>query len=573
MLEHQKAAEKTAPDKPVRKRGVAPKPMQTTSVKKGLPGTEAKQKKFKKVAKKIVERVATKPDALLQSVPKKPRTLRPPYRPPPQSLSTALLPHQKAKLSEYNQIVGPGNELRIIFSQDYGFEEPFIIDRKGFLDVPEIGPQQVAGMRLNALESMLKEKLGAYFKQVDGLQVRLIKQDKYVRVVGAVNEPGLLTISKHAGLDTVLAKAKGVKDGADLSHVLIMSVRQEKQWVDYAKFLVSGDPNDLPQVAPGSYVFVPLKAPARLVTVQGFVVQAGSYRWSPDKTLLDYIADAKGLRISDGARGLPNVGAVQIFRYDAQIESFKTFYVDLVGLLEEGGRLDDMPKLLPGDSVYIPNTEEYWFINPRIVYIFGEVKKPGRFRYSKQQSFLDIITEAGGFTDDADSHDIHVIDQSSGRPMVRHYNLQNYFSMGDRSSLPQLLPGYVVFVPSVKQNYLDVKDDRFVMVMGSVEKPGRYEFSVRKSIMDLLVAAGGVKDSAVISNVIILNRSDKDISRARSFDLYKYLRTGDSDLLPVLRPGDLVYVPSNLHPKAHYYTGLFGTAVAGLLSLSLLGGT
>jgi len=82
-----------------------------------------------------------------------------------------------------------------------------------------------------------------------------------------------------------------------------------------------------------------------------------------------------------------------------------------------------------------------------------------------------------------------------------------------------------------------------VRVLGSVGKPGRYQFTDGMSILDLLAEAGGPTKEALQEKIVVVNLSCCD-NQARLFNLVDFARKGDFSILPVVRPGDTVYVPS-----------------------------
>ena len=104
-----------------------------------------------------------------------------------------------------------------------------------------------------------------------------------------------------------------------------------------------------------------------------------------------------------------------------------------------------------------------------------------------------------------------------------------------------LMQGDVVFVPDREQDWVEQSVEDTVRVIGAVNKPGRYKFSDRMSILDLLAEAGGPNEAALQDRIIVVNMG-QDV-QANYFDLVKFSRTADYDALPVVRTGDTVYVP------------------------------
>ena len=62
------------------------------------------------------------------------------------------------------------------------------------------------------------------------------------------------------------------------------------------------------------------------------------------------------------------------------------------------------------------------------------------------------------------------------------------------------------------------------------------------TILDLLAEAGGPSTSALQDRILVVNRARRE-EQATRFDLEKFAESGDPSLLPLLQPGDTVYVP------------------------------
>ncbi|MCV5389286.1 hypothetical protein OFC62_31685, partial [Escherichia coli] len=70
------------------------------------------------------------------------------------------------------------------------------------------------------------------------------------------------------------------------------------------------------------------------------------------------------------------------------------------------------------------------------IYVFGQINAPGRYRFTDEMHFLDILSAADGPTMDADIHNIRVTHRGLGYAKVSKLNLSMYFETGDESILP-----------------------------------------------------------------------------------------------------------------------------------------
>ena len=81
-----------------------------------------------------------------------------------------------------------------------------------------------------------------------------------------------------------------------------------------------------------------------------------------------------------------------------------------------------------------------------------------------------------------------------------------------------------------------------VNLWGHVQRPGIYSIPSAYGLIDLISSAGGPLKTARISDIRIIRKNQQVIT----VDVEQFLRTGNSDLLPVLQPGDTIFVPGSI---------------------------
>ncbi|KPZ66996.1 MULTISPECIES: SLBB domain-containing protein [unclassified Pseudoalteromonas] len=79
-----------------------------------------------------------------------------------------------------------------------------------------------------------------------------------------------------------------------------------------------------------------------------------------------------------------------------------------------------------------------------------------------------------------------------------------------------------------------------ILVLGEAYKPGSYSVSSLATVSHALFVSGGVSDIASLRNIQI-KRAGKVVA---NFDLYDLLINGDSSNDIILKPGDVVFIPS-----------------------------
>lgn len=376
-----------------------------------------------------------------------------------------------------------------------------------------------------------------------------------VYVMGEVAKPGAYEVRPGTGFLDILANSGGPTRFADSRNIRVLRAGGGVDGVDLAAYSEGGGRTALPAVKPGDAIFVPEKTqgpeqsswlrtpPSRSVRVIGAVKAPGRLEWSDEMSLLDIIAQAGG----PTERG--DLNAVQILTGDAGGQSTR---FNLQHFLDHGGRAGSLPRIRGGFTIVVPelpqspsDTRSTWIKQSAAssIYVMGSVGSPGRYAFAPQLSFLDILSAAGGPTAGADILNIRVSHRGTGRDQISKVNFAAYIESGDETLLPRVRPGDVIFVPDRNRNWLEESPGSTVRVLGSIGKPGRYRFTDGMTILDLLAEAGGPTKEALQEKIVVVNLSTAG-NEARLFNLVEFAKRGDFAMLPVVRAGDTVYVPS-----------------------------
>lgn len=83
-------------------------------------------------------------------------------------------------------------------------------------------------------------------------------------------------------------------------------------------------------------------------------------------------------------------------------------------------------------------------------------------------------------------------------------------------------------------------------IWGQVKQPGLYIVPDDTDLLTLLSSAGGPTENAKLSKVRII-RPTLEGEKVIMVDLEKYMQTGDSNLIPVIKPGDTVILAGSFY--------------------------
>jgi polysaccharide export outer membrane protein len=175
----------------------------------------------------------------------------------------------------------------------------------------------------------------------------------------------------------------------------------------------------------------------------------------------------------------------------------------------------------------------------RVIYVQGQVARPGKYELGGSPSVWDAIKEAGGATAAASLDGVRIVRTSSDGSTTTLVNLQQALDSGNLSSLPVLKPGDAVIVPERTASYTGTGA---VNVFGAVVRPASYALTQEKKLIDAILAAGGPTENAKLSKVTIIRQVAGGGAMTISVDFKRYLETGDTKHNPPIFPNDTVNV-------------------------------
>lgn len=89
----------------------------------------------------------------------------------------------------------------------------------------------------------------------------------------------------------------------------------------------------------------------------------------------------------------------------------------------------------------------------------------------------------------------------------------------------------------------------YFLVGGEVGRPGKFDLRGDTTVVEAVTIAGGFRDSAKHSQVLLFRRVSDEWMEAKKLDLKKMLNAGNLSEDLHLRPGDMIYVPKNAISK------------------------
>lgn len=449
-------------------------------------------------------------------------------------------------------IVQVGDVVRLSLPGEESLDKSFNVDRRGLIHLPEVGAVKVSGLAESELTDTAYAVLSPVFQDLSTLTVYVIERKLLVNVLGYVNEPGEISVPAGSSFQAILAKAGGLRAGAQLDKIQLRRANQVS-FFDYKLYLDSGDAENLPKIQSLDTLFIPASPkignvevefdPAKFadsgdasnakqaIKVFGEVNSPGSFTYVESMTIVDLLMRAGGVTRYAGVEHI------------RVISGGDPVLFDLKSYLDSGDQ-SKLPSVGTGATIFVPRQEESVKSSANTVYVMGEVFEPGAYESGKDVSFLDILANAGGPTRYAETRQIRIL-KVDGK--VERFDLAAFTEGLSDMNTPDIVPGDAIFIPEKtdmnEKSWLKISPDRAVRVLGEVVRPGRVEWSDEMSLLDLLAHVGGPVARADTSNIEI-NYIDKNgKAKASLFNLDAFLEQGLADSeLPKISAGTTIRV-------------------------------
>jgi polysaccharide biosynthesis/export protein len=126
--------------------------------------------------------------------------------------------------------------------------------------------------------------------------------------------------------------------------------------------------------------------------------------------------------------------------------------------------------------------------------------------------------------------------------------------------------GKILHDPVIDIELKDFEKPYFI-VDGQVGRPGKYDLRAETTTSEAIAIAGGLKDSAKASHLLLFHRVQDGWLQARKVNLKRMLQHANLNEDAYLQPGDFLYVPQNSMSK---FSRFIPTSSLGLYTNPML---
>ncbi|MFQ5600057.1 MAG: SLBB domain-containing protein [Candidatus Krumholzibacteriia bacterium] len=440
-------------------------------------------------------------------------------------------------------LIGPGDEIIITVWGAQELNAKVTVNREGYILLPDLGQVLVNSFTLGGLKNHVEKRLARIYSGIrsDGqgrtfVDVSLGKlRSIQVFVLGDVVQPGGYTMSATSTVMNALYYAGGPTLQGSMRNVRVLRSNRLLRKIDLYDYVANGDRSQDARLENGDVVFVP--PVGTRVTLEGEVRHPAIYELSEGEKLEDLLKLAGGL---ESTAYLPRVQIERVIPFEQRSPMLQEDrkIIDLSMSEEHPGR---GVTLYDGDIVRIFRVGD---ILRNTVELTGTaVYKPGTYEHRRGMTVADLIETAGGLLGDAYLGWGHLVRTRADKTReLRSFNLDAALARDPVANL-QLHELDEVQVFSV----WDIRDKEYVSIEGLVRKPGRYELPEGMTITDLIVRAGGLKESAYRVHAEVARINPEAISDGKTAELIQVAmgdELGEASLAAEfeLRKNDIVFI-------------------------------
>lgn len=425
-----------------------------------------------------------------------------------------------------NYRLGPGDEVVIDI---WGASQNTIrqqISPDGTINLEQLGPVFLSGMSIERAQQYLTGELRKiYSDQSNQIRVTLGNtRTIQINVMGEVIQPGTYALSAFSTVFHALYRAGGVSGIGSLRNVKVSRGGQIVATVDVYQFIMQGKTRDDIRLEEGDVIIVP--AYDALVQITGNVKRPMRYEMKKGETLSTLLKYAGG------------------FTSDAYTKSLRI--VRQNGKEYQVNTVDDTDysvcKMHDGDVVTAEAILDR-FTNK--LEVRGAVYRPGIYELGgKLNTVRELVEKADGLMADAfTGRAVLYRERENKTREVKQIDIRAIME-GTQPDIP-LQKNDVLYIPSIH----DLEDLGNVQIFGEVAHPGDYPYADNMTLEDLVITAGGLRESASVVRVDVARRVKDPKSTESSATIGQTFSFGLKDGFVVdgepgftLQPYDQVFV-------------------------------
>jgi len=495
------------------------------------------------------------------------------------SFQTSFMPINEPNLdSSYTLDVGDVLKIQLIGQQDS--IDIYPISRDGTINLPEIGKLNLAGLSLNKASELISSQVNEVYIGTSSYVNLDEIRDINILVSGNATNPGLYTLTGNSNILHALNIAGGVNEYGSYRAINLVRDNKVVEVLDVYDLLINGNYNLKKRLRSGDVIFIEPRK--NIVSIAGAVKRPAKYELRADENLGNIFRFANGLKQT---ADIENIYLERIL--DGTLKS-----IPIVNKLQF-----DSIQSIDGDLVYV---REYPF---RSATINGAVYKPGTYTMAAGETIDDLVSKAGGFTENAypfgavyENNDAKLINKKAKEVLYNEF-LDNIIAMSQQNisenfdlapvlglfrDIKDAKPNGRIIVDLINEDetsFLNIREGDSILipeltnnvyVYGEVSTEGAVMYSPGRNVEYFVNKSGGYKKFADKQSIYILHPNGETDRYSKNRNLFANQPNSDIKIYP----GSVIFIPRELDNTAtrrlaaQAYVSILGNIGVALASLS-----
>lgn len=429
-----------------------------------------------------------------------------------------------------NYVIGSKDQLLIDI---YGYSETsyqLTVSPEGTINIPYAGVINVGGLTIEAATSRIKSRLSPIYSGLSTGNTKLsvvLGNIRSIKVIltGEVMKPGTYTLPSLATLFTALYSSGGPTDNGSFRNVEVVRNGKKVASLDVYDFLLKGDLKNNIRLQDQDIVRLPVYQ--KRVEIVGEVKRPAIFEMKDGEDLNTLLEFAGGF--TERA-------------YQARIKVLKNTTTER--------KINDVTT--EQFTNYQPQSGDKYFVNEILdrfenrVSIEGAIFRPGEYELEPGLTVKKLIQRAEGVKEDAFLNRAYITRLTTDlNTELISFDVKKVLS-GEAEDIP-LKREDNISISSI----FELREEYKVEINGEVRLPGSFPYAQNMSLEELVIKAGGFKESATAQRIEISRRvknSEAGSSSAKTaevfqMDINKNLSIEAAKF--VLEPYDIITVRSS----------------------------
>ncbi len=174
--------------------------------------------------------------------------------------ATATAPAAKGVTPPSDYVIGPDDELSIVFWRDKDMSADVVVRPDGKISLPLLNEIQAAGYTPEQLRAQVLQAASKYVEEPNATVVVKEIRSRHVFITGNVSKPGTYAVSSNMTVLQLIALAGGLQEYADEKNIVVIrteSGRQQYHKFNYKDVVRQKQPQQNIVLRPGDTVVVP----------------------------------------------------------------------------------------------------------------------------------------------------------------------------------------------------------------------------------------------------------------------------------------------------------------------------